>query len=159
MTAPVYNDTSFRQQFPAFSSTTAYPPAALAFAWNMGANWVSQAPASCWGVGAVNSAKLQQAADLMGAVIVRQLYGPSKNGTIASTGTPSPMQDVTAGPITSASNVDTSATITIPSFGSSAFRAMLLASPPYGTLLLSLLQISAGPGPYIPSGRPSWIPP
>ncbi len=152
---PAYNDTSFRQQFPAFASTVLYPETALSFAWSMGGNWVSQCQA-CWGLQGV---KLQQAADLMGAVIVRQLYGPTVNGTTTSTGTPSVQADVTPGPITTASNVDTSSSITLPTFGSSAFSAMLLASPPYGTLLLSLLQISASVGPYIPSGRFSRVPP
>ena len=95
----------------------------------------------------------------MCAVIVRQLYGPTVNGTTTSTGTPSVQADVTPGPITTASNGDTSSSITLPTFGSSAFSAMLLASPPYGTLLLSLLQISASVGPYIPSGRFSRVPP
>lgn len=155
MTPPVYNDANFRAQFPAFASTTVYPEAVLAFAWSMGGGWVNQLSQARWGLGT----KLQQAADLMGAVIARQLYGPTKNGTQTSAGTPSPAADVTAGPIVSASNVDTSATIKLPEFGSSAFSALLLASPPYGTLLLSLLQISASVGPYIPSGRPAWIPP
>lgn len=154
MTPPVYNDTSFRQQFPAFANEALYPEATLAFAWSMGGNWVSVCQAR-WGLGT----KLQQAADLMCAVIVRQLYGPTRNGTQTSIGTPSPVGDITPGPVYSASNVDTSASIKLPEFGSSAFSAMLLSSPPYGTLLLSLLQISANVGPYIPSRRPSWIPP
>ena len=99
------------------------------------------------------------AADLMGAVIVRQLCGPTVNGTTSSPGTPSVQEDVTPGPITTASNGDTSSSITLPAFGSSAFRAMLLASPPYGSLLLALLQNSASVGPYIPSGRFSFVPP
>lgn len=154
MTPPAYNDVGFRQQFPAFANEALYPEATLSFAWSMGGNWVSVCQAR-WGLGT----KLQQAADLMGAVIVRQLFGPTKNGTTSSTGTPSSVGDITPGPIESASNVDTSATIKLPEFGSSAFSALLLASPPYGTLLLALLQVSASVGPYIRSGRPSWIPP
>jgi len=158
VTAPVYNDAAFRQQFPAFANTNLYPEATLAFAWSMGGNWVSQAQAS-WGVGSTNPTKLQQAADLMGAVIVRQLYGATVNGTDKSIGTPSPVGNVTAGPIESASDNGTSAAIRLPEFGSSAFSALLLASPPYGTLLLSLLQTSANVGPYIPSCRFSFVPP
>lgn len=155
MTPPVYNDANFRAQFPAFASEALYPEATLAFAWSMGGNWVNALCQARWGLGT----KLQQAADLMGAVIARQLYGPTKNGTQASPGTPTPAGDITAGPVVSASDVNTSATMQLPEFGTSAFSSLLLASPPYGTLLLSLLQISASVGPYIPSGRPAWIPP
>lgn len=155
ITPPTYNDANFRAQFPAFANDTTYPEGALQFAWNMGGNWVSQCQAR-WGL---QGAKLQQAADLMGAVIVRQLYGPTVNGTKTTPGSPSLVGAVAAGPLVSASNVDTSATIKLPEFGSSAFSAFLLSAPPYGTMLLALLQVSASMGPYIPSGRPSWIPP
>lgn len=155
MTAPAYNDALFRQQFPAFGDMFAYPEATLAFAWSMGANWVNQTQ-TCWGL---QDAQLQQAADLMGAVIVRQLYGRTVNGTTVSVGTPTPIGNATAGPVTSASDNGTSATVTLPEFGSSAFMSLLLSSPPYGTLLLALLQVSANVGPYIGSGRFSYVPP
>lgn len=158
MTPPVYNDANFRAQFPAFANETTYPQATLQFAWTMGSNWIDGQNSACWGLG-YNMTKWQQATDLMAAVICRQLFGPTINGTQSSPGTPSVIGSITPGPIESASNVDTSATIKLPEFGSSAFSAMLLASPPYGTLLLSLLQVSASVGPYIRSGRPAWIPP
>lgn len=145
MSAPVYTDATFRAQFPAFADQNCYPPAALEFAWNMGANWVSQTQA-CWGVGSRVASRLQQAADLMGAVIAVQLYARSKGGG-------------TAGPLVSASDEGTSATYQLPAFGSSAFSSMLLSYPPYGPMLLSLLQVSASVGPYIGSRRPSWVPP
>jgi hypothetical protein len=46
-----------------------------------------------------------------------------------------------------------SASFQLPDIGSSAFSSMLLASPPYGRMLLALLQISASVGPYISSCR------
>jgi hypothetical protein len=153
ITPPVYDDVKFRQQFPAFASQSAFPAAALQFAWNMGANWVSQTPAS-WGVGASNPAKLQQAADLMGAVVTYQLYGP------ASGNAQTPSQDGEApGAVTSATEGSVSASFQLPEIGTSAFASMLLASPPYGRMLLALLQISASVGPYIPSGRFARVPP
>lgn len=174
---PVYNDDIFRQQFPAFADKTQYPAYALAFAWTMGANWLNQEQPPCWGldgslrfVQVIDSdgsypvdsngneieatwslSPLQQAADLMGAVIARQLY--ASNGTNKATGLAIP------GPLTSASDNGSSASYTLPSFGSSAFSSLLLSSPPYGPMLLALLQVSAGVGPYIPSGRMSWVPP
>lgn len=153
ITPPVYNDATFRQQFPAFASTSAYPNAALLFAWNMGANWMSQTPA-CWGVGANNPAKLQMAADLMGAVVTFQLYGPA----LGSNQTPS-QEGEAPGAVSSASEGSVSASFQLPEIGSSAFSSMLLASPPYGRMLLALLQISASVGQYIPSGRFSRVPP
>lgn len=153
VTPPVYNDAIFREQFPAFASATAYPEAALSFAWTMGANWMSQTPAS-WGVGAYNPAKLQQAADLMGAVITYQLYGP------ASGDAQTPSQDGEApGAVSSATEGSVSASFQLPEIGTSAFASMLLASPPYGRMLLALLQISASVGPYIRSGRFAFVPP
>ena len=149
ITPPVYDDATFRQQFPAFRSTTAYPAAALQFAWNMGANWLSQQQA-CWGL---QGAKLQQAADLMGAVITHQLYGPA----LGSNQTPS--QDGEApGAVSSATEGSVSASFQLPDIGNSAFASLLLASPPYGRLLLALLQISASVGPYIPSRRNARVP-
>lgn len=150
-TPPAYNDAIFREQFPAFASTTLYPEAALAFAWAMGGNWVSQCQA-CWGL---QGAKLQQAADLMGAVVTYQLYGPGQ-----SNGGQNPSQQGGAsGPVNSATEGSVSASFTIPTIGSSAFMSLLLSSPPYGPMLLALLQIGAGVGPYIPSGRYARVPP
>ena len=149
ITPPVYTDATFRQQFPAFVSTTSYPEAALEFAWDMGANWLSQQQA-CWGL---QGKKLQQAADLMGAVITYQLYGPA----LGSNQTPS--QDGEApGAVSSATEGSVSASFQLPEIGSSAFSSMLLASPPYGRMLLALLQIGASVGPYIPSGRNARVP-
>jgi Protein of unknown function (DUF4054) len=154
ITLPVYNDANFREQFPAFASETAYPPAALEFAWNMGANWVSQTYSASWGIGS-SAKRWQQAADLMGAVVVYQLYGPSVDG---ESQTPSQTGEA-PGPVTGATEGSVSAQFQIPDVGDSAFNSMLLASPPYGRMLLALLQISASVGPYIPSRRPAWIPP
>jgi Protein of unknown function (DUF4054) len=148
---PVYTDANFRQQFPAFASTTAFPAAALEFAWNMGANWMSQHQAP-WGVN--NPAKLQQAADLMGAVVTYQLYGPAANGAQ----TPSEEGEA-PGAVSSASEGSVSASFQLPEIGTSAFASMLLASPPYGRILLALLQIQASVGPYIRSGRFARVPP
>jgi hypothetical protein len=166
ITPPVYNDASFRAQFPAFASLTAYPQAALQFAWNMGGNWVNQnqpnAPSCIPGYWAapwcssfgLSVAQLQQAADLMGAVMTYQLYGPAANGS------QTPSQDGEApGAVQSASEGSVSASFQLPAIGTSAFSSMLLASPPYGRMLLALLQIAASVGPYIRSGRPSYIPP
>jgi hypothetical protein len=250
---PVYNDASFRQQFPAFASTAAYPPGALQFAWNMGGNWVNQqqgASASSIpiigevvgvGTGAtatfahtvanlpvvpgtvtitagavvatdngqgglsgtgvvagtvnyltgvvsvtysadptvalpitmaysyyggspwlapwcsglrMNAQQLQQAADLMGAVLTYQLYGP------ASGSSQTPSQDGEApGAVQSATEGSVTATFQLPEIRSSAFSSMLLASPPYGRMLLALLQVAGSVGAYIRSGRPAWIPP
>lgn len=152
-----YSDASFRAQFPAFADMTAYPAAALRFAWNMGANWVSQNPAS-WGVS--NPAKLQQAADLMGAVVTYQLYGPAAAGNCSSGVRQSPSQEGEApGAVLSAAEGSVNASFQLPEIGTSAFASMLLASPPYGRMLLALLQISASVGPYICSGRFARVPP
>lgn len=155
MTAPVYNDANFRQQFPAFADEGLYPEATLSFAWGMGANWISQQCPPGWGLSSSNPNQLQQAADLMGAVVVRQLYGPVNP---AGDQTPGKTGGV-AGPLNAASDNGTSASYTLPAFGSSALASLLLSSPPYGPLLLSLLQVSASVGPYIGSGRPAFVPP
>ena len=153
ITPPVYTDDTFREQFPAFANEALYPEAALEFAWNMGANWINQNCQACWGLGS-STAKWQQAADLMGAVITYQLYGPASNGQ------QTPSQDGEApGAVQSATEGSVSASFQLPQIGTSAFASMLLASPPYGRMLLALLQISASVGPYIPSRRPAWVPP
>lgn len=156
MTAPVYDDALFRQQFPKFASTTLYPEAALSFAWTMGNNWVSLTQASWWGLGANNPARLQQAADLMGAVVAFSLYGP---GQQTGGGQDASQQGEISGPIASASEGSVSASFSIPALGSSSFRSWLLSSPPFGPMLLALLGISKSVGPFISSGRPSWVPP
>jgi len=150
MTAPVFNAANFRQQFPAYASSTLYPDAALQFAWDMGANWVSQSQDEWWGIGSENSAQLQQAADLMGAVVMYQLYGPG--GTANANGG-------TSGPINSATQGSVSVSFTLPAFGSSALASVLLSSPPYGTMLLALLDVASSVGPYISSGRLAYVPP
>lgn len=153
ITPPVYTDATFRQQFPAFANVTLYPEAALSFAWTMGANWINATGSACWGLGS-NQAKWQQAADLMGAVITYQLYGPAASGAQTQS------QDGEApGAVSSASEGSVSASFQLPEIGSSAFASMLLASPPYGRMLLALLQISASVSPYIRSGRFSFVPP
>lgn len=153
---PTYNDANFRAQFPQFASTAQYPEATLSFAWTMGANWMSQNEPTCWGIGATVPAKLQQAADLMGAVIAYQLYGPAATGTM----TPTYSQAGEApGAVASATEGTVSASFQLPAIGSSAFRSLLLSSPPYGRMLLALLQIAANVSPYIGSGRYSRVPP
>lgn len=153
ITPPVFDAANFRLQFPAFANATAYPTPALEFAWNMGANWMSQTPAR-WGVGAYKPAKLQMAADLMGAVVTYKLYGPA----LGSNQTPS--QDGEApGAVSSASEGSVSASFQLPEIGSSAFASMLLSAPPYGQMLLALLQVAASVGHYIPSGRFARVPP
>lgn len=155
MTAPAYNDASFRQQFPAFANETAFPEETLSFAWTMGGNWLSQQCSPAWGL---NSVQLQQAADLMGAVIVRQLFGPTRAAGETTITSPSAAGGI-AGPLNSASDNGTTASYTLPAFGSSAFSSLLLSNPPYGPLLLALLQTAASVGPYIGSGRPAFVPP
>lgn len=150
MTAPVFNAANFRQQFPAYSSQSQYPDATLQFAWGMGANWVSQSQDQWWGIGSETATQLQQAADLMGAVVMYQLYGPA--GAASANGG-------TSGPINSATQGSVSASFTLPAFGSSALASLLLSSPPYGTLLLALLDVAASVGPYISSGRFAYVPP
>ena len=155
---PAYNDANFRAQFPEFSSQTSYPSVALQFAWNMGSNWMSQEQPPIWGLGggltSNGSAEAQQAADLMGAVIVFNLYGPASGGQQTSS-----QQGGTPGPLTSASEGSVSVSFSIPALGTSAFRSWLLSSGRYGVMLLALLEHSASVGPYIASGRPSWVPP
>jgi len=153
---PVYTDSLFRQQFPAFTDTTKYPEEALQFAWNMGANWMSQQP-QCTSAGLSNT-QLQQAADLMGAVIMVQLYGPAVTVQGVTSQTTSP-QGEAPGAVESFSEGSINASFQLPAIGSSAFMSMCLASPPYGRMLLALLGVAFGPGPYIPSGRMAWVPP
>lgn len=150
-----YNDASFRAQFPAFASTTLYPEAALAFAWNMATNWVSTTQAS-WGIGSESPVRLQQALDLMCAVLLYQLFGP---GQQASGGQNPSQQGGGPGPVNSASEGSVNVSFTIPAIGSSAFSSFLFSSPPYGPMLLALIRLSAAGGAYIASGRPSWVPP
>ncbi len=150
-TGLIFDPVSFRQKFPQFASVTAYPSAALQFAWDMGASWVSQRTPASWGLSAP---KQQQAADLMGAVVTYQLYGPASGGSQSYS-----QAGEAPGAVTSATEGSISATFQLPEIGSSAFKSMLLASPPYGRMLLALLQIAASVGPYIPSCRPAWIPP
>jgi hypothetical protein len=147
-TPPVYNDSNFRAQFPAFADKTQFTPVALEFAWDMGANWVSQYASADWGLGS-STKRWQQAADLMGAVVARQLSPDGAAGT----------GNVAAGPVAQAAEGSVNVTFQLPAFGSSALAALLLSNPPYGPMLLALLQISASVGPYIPSGRFSWVPP
>lgn len=142
--APSFNFQSFIEQFPRLAWLG---QGQLQFAWNMGANWVNQVSvAQHWGLGAGVAGRWQQAADLMGAVIASQLYGSGQEAPLA-------------GPISGATEGSVSAQVQVPEFGSSAFRAFLLAAPPYGTMLLALLQVAAGVGPYIGSGRPAYVPP
>lgn len=140
---PTFNYASFIAKFPAFKLAA---EATIQMAWDMGANWINQQCQARWGLRA--PAQWQAAADLMGAVIMAQLYGPTGPSSIS-------------GPINNVSEGSVSVGITIPAVGSSAFRTMLLSSPPYGPLLLSLLQVAAGVSPYIASGRPgsSSVPP
>jgi hypothetical protein len=147
--SPVFSAASFRQQFPAFADPTQFPDATLQFAWDMGANWIVQSCSASWGLGS-NTARWQQAADLMGAVIMRQLY-PDGTVDAANNGAPGPVSQATEGSV----NVS----FQLPAIGSSALAALLLSNPPYGPLLLSLLQISGSVGAYIPSGRFALVPP
>jgi hypothetical protein len=143
MTAPVFSAANFRQQFPAYAGS---PDATLQLAWSMGANWISQSQDQWWGIGSENPAQLQQAADLMGAVVMYQLYGSGgPNGT--------------SGPINSATQGSVNVSFTLPEFGSSALASLLLTSPPYGTMLLALLDVASSVGPYISSGRFAYVPP
>lgn len=150
MTAPVFNAANFRQQFPAYADSSQYPDASLQFAWDMGANWINQSQDEWWGIGSENPAQLQQAADLMGAVVLYQLFGPAGKASING-GNPGPINAATQGSV--------SASFTLPAFGSSALASLLLSSPPYGTLLLALLDVAASVGPYISSGRFAYVPP
>lgn len=179
-TPPAFNATQFRQQFPEFQDSTKYLDWVLAFAWNMGANWINQEQPPIWGldsgtiqiqvidnsggdvidsggadvVSTWSLTPLQQAADLMAAVILKQLFGPMSGNY------PSFRQNSgISGPLQSASDESTSASYKLPEFGSSTFSSLLLSSAPYGPLLLALLQVSAGIGPYICSGRMSYVPP
>jgi Protein of unknown function (DUF4054) len=143
--APVFNYASFIAQFPALASI---PQATIQMAWDMGNNWINQQQATGWGIGSSVAARLQQAADLMGAVILTQLYSAAGPAGLS-------------GPLNAATQGSVNAAITLPDVGSSAFRTMLLSAPPYGAMLLALLQIAANVGPYIGSYRPgsSSVPP
>ena len=181
-TPPVFNSAIFRDQFPEFADATLYPDFTLAFAWNMGGNWINQNQPPVWGLSYGNIlipvtdssgnpvvdsngnpvvstwtlTPLQQAADLMCAVILKQLFGPA-----ASSGGAPAFRNTSGvgGPLTSASDEGTSSSYVLPSFGSSTFKSLLLSSAPYGPLLLSMLSVQASIGPYIPSGRFSYVPP
>jgi hypothetical protein len=113
-------------------------------------------PPWCQGFG-MSPKQLQQAADLMGAVMTYQFFGPV---TATSGGGQSSSQDGEApGAVASATEGSISASFQLPAIGSSGFSSMLLASPPYGRALLALLQIAASVGPYFSSGRSAYIPP
>src|ERR1019366_6422530 len=102
----------------------------------MGANWISQYASASWGLGS-STKRWQQVADLMGAVCVRQLAPEGGAGNEA------------VGPVAQATEGSVSVTFQLPAFGSSALAALLFSNPPYGPMLLSLLQISASVGAYI----------
>jgi hypothetical protein len=149
VTPPVFNYDNFIAQFPAFGEPLT--EAQIQMAWDMGANWMEQNPA-CWGVGSYTPSKLQQAADLMGAVICQQLYGTAAQ-LAANGGGTNTTADEAPGALESATQGSVTANFQLPDIGSSAFMSLLLSSPPYGRLLLALLQVSASVGPYIPSCR------
>jgi hypothetical protein len=152
--APVFDYANFIAQFPAFG--TPLPEASVEMAWDMGANWMERQTAS-WGVGAITPSKLQQAADLMGAVVCAQLYGSAAQYAAEAQVTTA---NSAPGAVESATEGSVTAAFQLPDIGNSGFASMLLSSPPYGRMLLALLQVSASVGPYIASCRPySRVPP
>ncbi len=64
MTTPSYNDTNFRNQFPAFENDTIFPEAQLAMWWTMGTNYINELNGYPWNW---NPSRLQLALDLMAA--------------------------------------------------------------------------------------------
>lgn len=150
---PVFNYANWIAQFPEF---TGIPQSVVQAAWTLGGNWFVNNYQASWGIN--NTAQLQLAADLMGAVICKQLFGTGAEYTANANNTTA---DNAPGAVESATEGSVTANFQLPDIGTSAFSSMLLASPPYGRLLLALLQIQAGVSPYIGSCRPgsAFIPP
>lgn len=127
---PVYNDTNFRAQFPAFANTTAFPEVALSATWTTGTAYISPNANPGW---TTNPAQLQRALDLMCAHLT-QLAQQIANGT--------PM-----GVMSAASEGSVSITLQPPPV-KSAFGYWLSATV-YGAELRMLLDIVGGVGFYV----------
>lgn len=96
MTTPVYNDTNFRAQFPAFADMTKYPEATLSMYWTMASEYINIYSRCGW-----TDTQLQLAIDLLTAHIVKSfdlinagvttmLITASTEGTVSVSGTPPP---------------------------------------------------------------------
>lgn len=127
---PVYNDTNFRAQFPAFANETTFPEAALSATWTTGTAYISPDANPGW---TGNPAQLQRALDLMCAHLT-QLAQQIANGT--------PM-----GVMSAASEGSVSITLQPPPV-KSAF-GYWLSTTVYGTELRMLLDIVGGVGFYV----------
>lgn len=127
---PVYNDTNFRAQFPAFANATAFPEAMLSATWTTGTAYISPNANPGW---TCNPAQLQRALDLMCAHLT-QLAQQIANGQ--------PM-----GIMTAATEGSVSITLQPPPV-KSAF-GYWLSTTPYGNELRMLLDVVAGVGFYV----------
>lgn len=121
---------TFRQLFPEFSDATKYPDTVLELQLDAAQDFVS--PRS--GLSLKGNARAR-AIYLMCAVLIKSAALNSSGNTTAKAG------------ITTSATIDkVSVGKSLPTFGSSAFKYLLLKYPPYGDQLLALLQIKAAAG-------------
>ena len=130
MTTPSYNDTNFRNQFPAFENDTIFPEAQLAMWWTMGTNYINELNGYPWNW---NPSRLQLALDLMAAHLGQSFTLINQGiSTVVVTGS-------TEGSVTVSTLPPPSPT----SFG------WWLATTSYGQQLRALLRVAANVGLYI----------
>lgn len=126
---PYYNDSSFREQFPAFADAGAFPTALLSVNWETGTAYISPNANPGW---TCNPAQLQRALDLMCAHLT-QLGVQIANG-------------VPLGVMSAATEGSVSITMQPPPV-KSAF-GYWLSTTPYGIQLRMLLDVVGSVGFY-----------
>lgn len=127
---PVYNDTNFRAQFPAFASAATFPETILSATWTTGTAYISPNANPGW---TCNPSQLQRALDLLCAHLT-QMAQNIANG-------------VPMGVMSAASEGSVSITLQPPA-AKSAFQYWL-STTTYGIELRMLLDIVGGVGFYV----------
>ena len=130
MTTPSFNDALFREQFPQFEDTTAFPTAQLDGWWVMGTAYINQNNGYPWDF---NSKQLQLAMDLMCAHLAASF-------TLINAGIPSVI-------VQGSSEGSVSVTLVAPP--SKTAYGWWLSTTPYGKQLRALLKVVANVGLYV----------
>jgi hypothetical protein len=136
MAAPAYDDAKFREKFPYFADTTAWPPAFLESCWDMAAEFISTDDCPCRNL---SGSSLQLALDLMAAHIAYLLGSPAATGDDAAS--------TAGGLITNASIGAVSVGIMAPPAKDS--WGYWMNQSPYGQQLLALFSVKAVGGFYV----------
>lgn len=129
-TTPTFNDAAFREQFPQFEDTTAFPTAQLDGWWTMGTAYINIDNNYPWNF---NSKQLQLAIDLMCAHLAASF-------TLINSGTPAV--------VVSGSSEGTVSVSLVPPPAKTAF-GWWLSTTPYGNQLRALLRAVANVGLYV----------